>query len=325
MDDNIELLIVTVNYRTPAHAIDCIDSVLADADDLPPFRMLMVDNDSGDDSLALIGAHIETNRLQDRVELIAAPRNGGYAYGNNLAIRRQLDAGARPRYIWFLNPDTRVRPGAGKALIDFLEQRPEAGMAGSRLEDEDGAPQISAFRFHSPVSEFAGAMQFGPLDRLCRNHLVPMPLSDRPFEAEWLAGASMMMKARLIDDIGLMDERYFLYFEEVDYCAAARRAGWKIWYAPDSRVYHAVGAATGISDHRKKAPRRPAYWFESRRRFFIKNFGRRRALLSDLALLSGFAIWRLRRAIQRKPDLDPPHFLSDLFAHSVLRKGFSIE
>ena len=325
MDDPIELLISTVNYRTPAHTIDCINAVLADADDLPPFRMVVVDNDSGDDSVALIGEHIAAHDLEDRVRLIPAPRNGGYAYGNNLAIRSALDQGARPRYIWFLNPDTRVRPGAGRALIDFLEAHEQAGMAGSRLEDEDGSPQISAFRFHSPVSEFAGAMQFGPLDRLVRGRLVPMPLRDEPFEADWLAGASMMMKARLIDDIGLMDEAYFLYFEEVDYCAAARRAGWTIWYVPQSRVYHAVGAATGISDHRKKAPRRPAYWFESRRRFFIKNFGKATALMSDVALLSGFAIWRLRRAIQRKPDLDPPHFLGDLFFHSVFRKGFSIE
>ena len=325
MDVNAELVISTVNYKTPQHTCECIDSVMAERDALPPFQMVIVDNLSGDDSLTVIQQHIDAQNLSECVSLIAAPRNGGYAYGNNLAIQTALDAGHQPAFIWFLNPDTRIYPGAGKALINFLKQHPSAGMTGSRLEDEDGTPQVSAFRFPSPISEFIGAMQLGILDRLFRFHLVPMPISDQPSEASWLAGASMMMKAQVMEDIGLMDETYFLYFEEVDYCVAAKRHKWKIWNVPASRVYHAVGAATGISDHRKKAPRRPQYWFESRRRFFLKNFGKLRALMSDLALLSGYSIWRLRRLIQRKPDIDPPYFIRDLITNSVLIKGFSIK
>ncbi len=325
MESSIELLIVTVNYRTPRHVAACIDSLLADREALPDFRMIIIDNASGDDSVDAIRQHIASRQAQDHIELIAATENGGYAKGNNLAIRSALERGLEPRFIWFLNPDTRIHPGAGRALIDFLEQHEQAGMAGSRLEDEDGTPQISAFRFHNPISEFTGAFQLGLLDRVFQQRLVPMPLADHPFRADWLAGASMMMKARLIDDIGLMDESYFLYFEEVDYCHAAGRHGWQIWYVPDSRVYHAVGAATGISDHRKKAPRRPQYWFDSRRRFYLKNFGKAYALRCDLALLSGFALWRLRRFVQRKPDLDPPHFLGDLWNNSVLTKGFTIQ
>ncbi len=325
MDVKAELVISTVNYRTPQHTCECIDSVMAERDALPPFTMVIIDNLSGDDSLVRIQQYIDANELNDWVRLIAAPRNGGYAYGNNLAIQSALDAGHQPKFIWFLNPDTRIFAGAGNVLIDFLNAHPRAGMAGSRLEDDDGTVQVSAFRFPSPVSEFIGAMQLGILDRIFRFHLVPMALDNEPSEASWLAGASMMMKAEVMDDIGLMDEAYFLYFEEVDYCVAAKRHKWKIWNVPQSRVYHAVGAATGISDHRKKAPRRPQYWFESRRRFFLKNFGKLRALLSDLALLSGYSIWRLRRFVQRKPDIDPPYFLRDLFANSVLTKGFSIK
>ncbi len=325
MEVNTGLLIVTVNYCTPHHMIECIESVIRERETLPSLRMVIVDNHSGDDSVEIIGAYLAGHRLESWVTLVAAPRNGGYAYGNNLAIRSAFDAGFTPQYIWFLNPDTRIRPGAGRVLIDFLECHEKAGMVGSRLEDEDGSAQISTFRFPSPASEFASAMQLGLLDRILHRYLVPMPLSDKPVQADWLAGASLMMRARLIDDIGWMDEAYFLYFEEVDYCVAGRRNGWEIWYVPESRVYHAVGAATGISDHRKKAPRRPAYWFESRRRFFIKNFGRLRALFSDLALISGYSLWRMRRWIQRKPDIDPPHFLRDLVFNSVLIKGFSIQ
>lgn len=325
MDVNAELVISTVNYKTPQLTCECIDSVMAERGALPSMKMVIVDNLSGDDSLTLIQQHIDAKKLHDWVNLIAAPRNGGYAYGNNLAIQSALDAGHQPDYIWFLNPDTRIFAGAGKALIDFLDEHPTAGMAGSRLEYDDGTAQTSAFRFPSPISEFIGAMQLGILDRIFRFHLVPMPVADQPTEANWLAGASFMMKSAVMQDIGMMDDNYFLYFEEVDYCAAAKRQDWKIWSVPQSRVYHAVGAATGISDHRKKAPRRPQYWFESRRRFFIKNFGKLHAAMSDLALLAGYSIWRVRRFIQRKPDVDPPYFIRDLIANSVFIRGFSIK
>lgn len=256
----VELAIVTVNYGTPELTIRCIESVMNDRDQLPAFRMYIVDNQSPDASVKLIGDYLHTQKLDDWVSLIAAPENGGYAYGNNQALRTALALAPIPEYFWLLNPDTQVRPGAARSLIDFLKSHPKAGLAGSRLEDEDGTPQNSAFRFHSPISEFIGTMQLGLLDRLLGKHLVPMALQDQPFQAEWLAGASVMMKQQVVSDVGLMDEVYFLYFEEVDYFVAARAKGWQAWYIPESRVHHVVGAATGISDHRKKAPQRPQYW-----------------------------------------------------------------
>ena len=321
----IKLAIITVNYGTPELTIRCIESVIQDQDQLPAFRLYIVDNHSPDASVEQIGDYLKTHQLEDRVTLIAAPENGGYAYGNNQALRTALAQDPLPEYFWLLNPDTQIRPGAARTLIEFLQSHPKAGLAGSRLEDEDGTPQTSAFRFHSPISEFIGTMQLGVLDKLFDQHLVPMALQDQPFQAEWLAGASVMMKKQVVKDVGLMDEVYFLYFEEVDYFVAARDKGWQAWYVPESRVHHMVGAATGISDHRKKAPRRPQYWFESRRRFFIKNFGKATALFSDLALISGYGLWRIRRFLQRKPDIDPPHFLSDLIKNSVLRRGFSLD
>ena len=112
-----------------------------------------------------------------------------------------------------------------------------------------------------------------------------------------------------------------MYYEEVDFCLRARRAGFEIWYVPSSRVVHLVGAASQLSDARKHRKRRPAYWFDSRRRYYLKNFGPLRSAAADAAFIIGFAIYRLRRFVQRKPDTDPPMFLWDSLRHSVFVRG----
>ena len=128
----------------------------------------------------------------------------------------------------------------------------------------------------------------------------------------------------MFEKVGLLDERYFMYYEEVDFCLRARRAGFTCWYVPASRVVHFVGAASQISDARKHRRRRPAYWFESRRRYFTQNHGRPYALLADAAYATAFALWRIRRAIQRKPDPDPPQFLTDFLRHSTVGRGLRL-
>ena len=200
---------------------------------------------------------------------------------------------------------------------------PQVGIVGSRLEDPDGTPQVSAFRHHTVASGFLSAMRLGPLDKLFAAWLVsPSSIPAVPQGTEWVAGASMMVRREVFESIGFFDEQYFLYFEEEDFCKRANNAGWQCWYVPESRVVHLVGAASGFSDTRKKAPRRPSYWFESRRRFFLRNYGAVTLFLADVAWMVGFSIWRIRRMLQGKPDNDPPYFLKDFFSHSIFCKGF---
>jgi hypothetical protein len=123
----------------------------------------------------------------------------------------------------------------------------------------------------------------------------------------------------VLRDIGAMDEEYFLYFEETDYCLAARRAGWRCYYVPESRVMHLVAASTGVSS-RPCSARRPTYWFDSRRRYFRKNHGTLYAVACDVVWIVGFASWRLRRILQRRADTDPEHLLKDFIRHSSLLK-----
>ena len=108
----IELAIATINYRTPELTISCINSVLDDQESLPEFRIYVVDNDSPDDSVNLISDYIDANDLSNKIELIQSEINGGFAYGNNIVMRKILQNKINPKYLWVLNPDTLVRPGA---------------------------------------------------------------------------------------------------------------------------------------------------------------------------------------------------------------------
>src|SRR5205823_9453812 len=130
------------------------------------WRAVVVENASGDGSAAKIGAAIRAAGWGDWAELLPADRNLGFAGGNNAALRPLLAAPQPPDYVLLLNPDTVVRPGAVRELVNFLERHPKVGIAGSRLEDSDGTPQRSAFRFPTVWSEFESGVRLGLVSRL---------------------------------------------------------------------------------------------------------------------------------------------------------------
>ena len=354
----MKLLIVIVNYRSAQLTLDCLDSLDAELATTGDVQVVVTDNQSPDDSLVKLQAG-RPNRPW--LSILPLPRNGGFAYGNNAAIALALgldthprDTGLRPvgvasaddgistlgpistdqrpvsqgvekpDFILLLNPDTIVRPGAIRALLDFMIANPKAGIAGSRLEDPDGTPQRSAFRFPSIAAELERGMRMGFVTKLLAHQMTAPPQRDETFECDWVAGASLMVRREVFEAAGLMDENYFMYFEEVDFCLAARRKGWSCWYVPASRVVHLVGAVSQLSDARKHRKRRPAYWFESRRRYFVKNHGWLYAALADLAYIAAHSLWRLRRFVQRKEDTDPPRLLTDSICHSVFFRGWSV-
>jgi GT2 family glycosyltransferase len=223
-----------------------------------------------------------------------------------------------------LNPDTVVRRGALRALVDFMDANRSAGIAGSRLEDPDGTPQRSAFRFPTELGELESMARVGLVSRLLDRWIVAPPVSDTACETDWVAGASMIIRREVLDSIGSLDERYFMYYEEVDFMARARRAGWSTWYVPGSRVVHLVGRASGVTDRRVSRRRRPDYWFDSRRRYMLTHLGPPRAVLADLCFVAGYLTWRVRSTLLREVDDTPDHLLSDFVRHSVLAKGFEV-
>lgn len=315
------LLVVIVNYRTAALVVNGLRALATELRDHPGAQVVVVDNDSGDGSAERIAAAIDAEGWDGWARLQRAPLNGGFAYGNNLAIRPALASATPPDWIWLLNPDTEVRPGALAALLDFLRAHPRAGIAGSRFELADGTPWPHAFRFPSLLGELSAALRFGPVTALLRRWSVLLTMGEQPERVDWLPGASLLLRRAVFESVGLMDEDYFLYYEETDFCLQAARAGWTCWHVPASRVMHIAGQSTGVTGAQAGLRRLPAYWFESRRRYFVKNHGRLYAAATDLLWAAGFLLWRLRRRLQRKPDPDPPGLFGDLLRHSALWRG----
>lgn len=318
----MKLLVVILNYNVTDLTIDCLRSLATEVPATPEFKVAVCENGSGGDAAQRLQQAIKDNGWQDWVELTAITPNLGFTGGNNVIIRKWLAAPDRPEYFLLLNADTLVDPDALRTLVGFMDRRPEVGVAGSRLDFPDGSPNGSPFRFPGIASELDRGLRLGVVSWLLSKWLVNRPTPKHDCQVDWVSGASMIIRREVIEAIGPLDEGLYTYFDDVDYCLNAMRAGWQIWYVPESRVVHLEGASTGISA--KNLKRRPPYLFQARRRFFLKNHGALYTALADAAFLAGFSLSRLRRMIQGRPDIDPPYLLADAFRNSVFMTGFKL-
>jgi N-acetylglucosaminyl-diphospho-decaprenol L-rhamnosyltransferase len=316
----VKLLVVILNYKVADLTIGCLGSLARELPGIAGSRAVVVENGSGDDSAERLGDAIVAKGWDAWVELVPLARNLGFTAGNNLMVRRALSPPDPPEYVLLLNADTVVAPDAISGLVRFMDEHPRAGIAGARLEFADGRPQGTPFRFPSLASEFDRGLGIGVISRWLSRWAVcpPKPLAACP--VDWVAGAAMIIRREVIERVGPLDEGFFAYFEDADYCLNARRSGWSTWYVPDSLIVHFQGSSSGIDAG--TGARLPAYWFEVRRWFFLKNHGPIYAGLADAAFLLGCAIGGLRRKIQRRPDPNPPHLFMDSLRHSVFYKGF---
>ncbi len=287
------LLAVVVNYRCAGLTLDCVRSLMADlARSARPARVTVVDNASDDGSVEIIRAGVEAAGWGGSIEVIDAGRNAGFAAGNNAAIRLAMGAADPPEFVWLLNPDTLVKPGATEALAGFLEQRAEVGICGSSLEDASGRRVSAAHRMLSPLTELESGARLGLFSALIGKN---MALTERPYRCGWVSGASLMARREVFETVGLMDEEFFLYYEEVDFCQRARAHGWQVWHVPASRIAHFEGSTTGVN---AAGRRRPEYWYSSRRRFFRKHYGVGGLLAADALWALGHASLKARRALR---------------------------
>jgi N-acetylglucosaminyl-diphospho-decaprenol L-rhamnosyltransferase len=318
----VNVLIVIVNYRTADLTLACLERLAAEQREFTAMRAIVVDGASGDGSAERLAAALDGEGWT-WAELLVLERNGGFAFANNAAIRRAMIGEPKPDFVLLLNPDTLPRPDAVQNLARFMLSHPEIGIAGSRLEEPDGTPQRTAHGRVSPLSELDSAARLGLVSRLLKRHIVSPPVRDAAHECDWVSGASMIVRREVFDRIGLLDEGFFLYFEEVDLCRRAKRAGWSVWYAPVSRVVHLEGSSTGIS---REGETRPAYWYESRRRYFLKSYGLAGLIAADLLWAFGRATLMLRRALRLGGSTagDPRRFARDLLGgdlRALLRGG----
>lgn len=311
-----DVLVVIVNYRTAPFVVRNLDSLAPEV--AHGARVVVVDNCSEDGSAETIEAAIASNGWS-WASVMRAPVNGGFAYGNNRAVAAALAAPPAPAAFWLLNPDVEVRPGALRELRTFLAAHPRAGIAGSSTELADGRLWPHAFRFPSLLSEVIAAVRLAVMGRLFPRHVGLLTMGQEgPTRVDWLPGASMMVRREVFEQVGMMDEGFFLYFEETDFCLRAAAAGWECWYVPASRVMHIAGQSSGITGDQAVQRRRPPYWFASRRRYWLKHHGWGYSVLTDLAWLLAHGVWQLRRVLQRRQPLDPPWLWWDFLRQSVL-------
>jgi len=307
--------VVIVNYKTPELVKACLDSLVGEQSADLRLKVYVGDADSQDGSVEIISRHIAEQRL-DFCDCFAIGTNGGFAYGNNYVVEQKVLDDPQVDFVHFLNPDTYVRPGAVRALVDALKAHPAAGVAGSRLENPDGSLRAYGFRFPAPWREFFRGARMVALDRLFPGAEIKIPDLLETRRVDWVTGASFMMPRAVIERVGLMDPAYFLYFEETDLMSRVGQAGYEVWHVAESRVVHLQGAATGVKSD--APPKRvPAYWYQSRYKFFHDRYGRTRAVLANIAFLAGDLLYRLHRAIRRQPIKDPPFLWRDMFVHGL--------
>ncbi len=221
----------------------------------------VVDNASADGSAEMICER------HPWVHLLVSTENLGFVRGNNL-ILEHLQEQSLPDFVWLLNPDTTIQPGALPTLLRFFAENPRAGLVGPQLLNPDGSLQTSAFRFPDllqPLFDLGWLPQRFYYSRFNGRY----PESDaggRPFRIDHPLGAAMMARSAAIQQVGLLDPQFFMYCEEIDWAWRMRKAGWEAWLVPEAQVVHYGGASTN-----QARPATTAYLWESRAILYRKH------------------------------------------------------
>lgn len=231
---SIELSIVIVSWNTKDLLAKCLQSI---QNTVPPisYEVIVVDNDSHDGSPDMVEV-----RFPD-VKLIRAGGNLGFSAGNNIALRQVTGL-----YILLLNPDAELMPNAASKMIEFANAHPEAAFIGPKLLNSDGTLQKNGRKFPTLLREVLGLTRlyqliWGYYDRKMGWGREDF---DATAEVDEVSGACILARKSAIDEVGLLDERFFMYYEETDWCFRMKKTGWKVFYLPEAEVVHhwAAGA-----------------------------------------------------------------------------------
>lgn len=264
-----DLSIILVSWNTRDLLLSCIES-LADSIGTLSADIWVVDNGSSDGSVETVRARFSA------VQIIVNEHNVGFAAANNQAMRASSG-----RYVLLLNSDTIACPGSIERLVRFADATPRAGLVGGLLLNPDGSFQYSFSDFPSLASELLSATGLG--ERLVNRRFPSYSprQSQSPRQVEVVPGACMLARRAACDQVGLMDEGYFMYSEEPDWCLRMQRAGWEIWYTPEAPILHYGGQSTRQVRHAMVQA-----LYRSKVRFFRKHYGFVPATILRLALVA---------------------------------------
>jgi N-acetylglucosaminyl-diphospho-decaprenol L-rhamnosyltransferase len=281
-----DVSVVIVSWNTRALTTACLASLPAGAG-RATWDAVVVDNASSDDSVAAIRADFPA------VRIIANATNVGFAAANNQGIRA-----CTGRYVLLLNSDTLAAPGSLEALVAFADAHPRAGVVGPRLENPDGSFQTGPTPFPSLWTELLSVTGIGRrlTYRGYPSRREAVSLAAQP--TDYVVGACLLARREAIDQVGALDEGYFMYSEEPDWCWRMRQAGWETWYTPAAVITHLGGQST-----RQVREAMLVALYRSKVRFFRRHRG-----MASAAALTGIfvAVSRVRRLVRRALRLDPP-------------------
>jgi len=254
----IVLSIVIVNYNAKNYLEKCVKSVYLDSSiNQADFEVIIVDNGSVDGSAEMV-----EKKFPD-VKLIKNSKNEGFIKANNKGIRE-----SKGRYILSLNNDTIVLPGALHAMVYFMDTHPEAGACGPKVLNSDGTIQHQCKRgfptISSALSYFLGLHKLFPKSKFFGHYLMTYLNPDEVNEVDSLSGACMMVRREVVDQVGLLDEKFFMYGDDLDWCYRIKKAGWKVYYVPQAQIIHYGGKSS------QKVPYRGILWFYRAAHIFYK-------------------------------------------------------
>lgn len=239
-----KLNIIIVNFNGGDFLLECLISLEKVSSELS-FDISVVDNASSDGSLEK--AQEKSARWRTKINYIKNKENLGFGRANNVALKKVLSSSSKNKteYVLLLNPDSEVLPGTLSYMVKYMEAHPNDGVVTCRVEKEDGSIDLASHRgFPTPWASFL----YFILGDDSLYHLTNQQM-DRPHEVDAVAGAFFLARKSVLDQVGLFDEDYFLYGEDLDLCFRVKQAGYKIMYVPDVKIIHHKGISSGLKKH----------------------------------------------------------------------------
>jgi len=277
LENGLDLSVIIVNWNVKELLRECLNSIQGQFGGLNG-EVIVVDSASSDGSQAMVKEEFPW------VRLIASDENLGYPRGNNLGI-----TASSGRHVLILNPDTVLLNNTLPVMVDYLNNHIDVGVVGPQLLNPDGSVQSSRRRFPTLLTGLFESTWLEPLvpdSLLSRYYVLDLP-DDEENDVDWVTGACMMVPRRILDHVGLFDEAYFMYSEELDLCRRVCVAGWRIVYLPEAQVVHHVGKSS-----EQAVTARHVNFQQAKLRYFRKHHGRLAAGTLRLFLLANYA-WQI--------------------------------
>ena len=272
----LDLSVIIVSWNTQDLLRQCLESIF-NQKVLCRYEVWVVDNNSADDTVWMVQHRFP------QAHLIVNEDNLGFGKAANMALEQ-----AKGRYQLLLNPDTLTSSGVLDKLVNFMDARSAVGIAGAQLLDENHKVQSSCYAFPTLFLTLVEALllfRLFPSNPLFGRYRMTHWSYDQEREVDWLAGACLILRRELIDQIGLLDERFFMYSEDTDLCYRAHQAGWGVRYYPSAQMIHMENRSAGQQPDQMKIT-----WTESYVKFFAKHYGKRHAWVARALLGSGYAL-----------------------------------